>query len=106
MDRPANEHFLTNPSIGKLRASWRLTISFLSSLPSLKHVLVERSRRWEHGKNRGFVQAMVQAALQEATGIDFGRVWENFGEGFGKFWEDVGKHLGRLLVVLGGLESN
>ena len=57
-------------------------------------------------QNRGFVQAMVQAALQEATGIDFGRVWEGFGEGFGRFWERVGKHLGRLLVVWGGLEWN
>ena len=49
-------------------------------------------------QNRGFVQAMVQAGLQEATGIDFGRIWESFWEGFRWIWEGLRKPLGRLLV--------
>ena len=60
---------------------------------------------WGRSKS-SFFQAMVQAGLQEASGVDFGRFGEGFWQGFGRFGEGLGRLLGRLLAVVGGLESN
>ncbi len=40
-----------------------------------------------------FFQAMIQAGLQEASGIDFGRLWIGFGR---RFWEALGAPRGRF----------